>query len=97
MPKYAELIYYGYWFSPERIALQKMIDEVQETVSGVARLKLFKGNCVTVGRKAPSSLYDARLATFEEEDVYDQKDAEGFIKLHALRLKANRLLRDRDV
>jgi argininosuccinate synthase len=97
MPKYAELIYYGYWFSPERLALQKMIDEVQKAVSGVARLKLFKGNCVTVGRKSPNSLYDARLATFEAEDVYDQKDAEGFIKLHALRLKANRLLRERDV
>jgi argininosuccinate synthase len=97
MPKYAELIYYGFWFSPERLALQKMIDEVQTTVSGVARLKLFKGNCITVGRKSPGSLYDVRLATFEEEDVYDQKDAEGFIKLHALRLKANRSLRKRDV
>ncbi len=97
MPKYAEMIYYGYWFSPERIALQKMIDDVQADVSGVARLKLFKGNCVTVGRKSPDSLYDARLATFEEEDVYDQKDAEGFIKLHALRLKANRSLRMKDV
>jgi len=97
MPKYAELIYNGFWFSPERIALQKMIDEVQKAVSGTARLKLFKGNCLTVGRRSPDSLYDARLATFEEEDVYNQKDAEGFIKLHALRLKANKSLRKRHV
>lgn len=97
MPKYAELIYNGFWFSPERIALQMMIDEVQGAVSGTARLKLFKGNCLTVGRRSPDSLYDARLATFEEEDVYNQKDAEGFIKLHALRLKANKSLRKRHV
>ncbi|MDA8432257.1 MAG: argininosuccinate synthase [Nitrospiraceae bacterium] len=97
MPKYAELIYNGFWFSPERIALQKMIDEVQGAVSGTARLKLFKGNCLTVVRRSPDSLYDARLATFEEEDVYNQKDAEGFIKLHALRLKANKSLRKRHV
>ena len=97
MPKYAELIYNGFGFSPERIALQKMIDEVQKEVSGTARMKLFKGNCLTVGRRAPDSLYDARLATFEEEDVYNQKDAEGFIKLHALRLKANKSLRKRHV
>ncbi len=97
MPKYAEMIYYGYWFSPERMALQKMIDDVQKAVSGTARMKLFKGNCMTVGRKSPGSLYDARLATFEEEDVYNQKDAEGFIKLHALRLKANKSLRKRHV
>ncbi|MDA8240557.1 MAG: argininosuccinate synthase [Nitrospiraceae bacterium] len=97
MPKYAELIYNGFWFSPERIALQKMIDGVQKAVSGTARLKLFKGNCLTVGRRSPDSLYDARLATFEEEDVYNQKDAEGFIKLHALRLKANKSLRKRHV
>jgi argininosuccinate synthase len=90
MPKYAELIYYGYWFSPERLALQRMIDGVQEAVTGTVRLKLYKGNCVVVGRKAPHSLYDVKLATFEAEDVYNQKDAEGFIKLHALRLKANR-------
>lgn len=97
MPKYAELIYYGYWFSPERIAMQNMIDGVQKVVSGVARLKLYKGNCMPVGRKSAGSLYDTRLATFEEEDVYDQKDAEGFIKLHALRLKANKSLREKDV
>ncbi|MBI5640149.1 MAG: argininosuccinate synthase [Nitrospirae bacterium] len=97
MPKYAELIYYGYWFSPERIALQSMIDRVQENVTGTARLKLYKGNCLTVGRKSPYSLYSAKLATFEAEDVYNQKDAEGFIKLHALRLKANQSLRKGNV
>ncbi len=93
MPKYAEMIYYGYWFSPERLALQRMIDGIQESVTGTVRLKLYKGNCLVVGRKAPKSLYDVKLATFEAEDVYNQKDAEGFIKLHALRLKANRGLR----
>ncbi len=93
MPRYAELIYNGYWFSPERIALQKLIDGIQESTNGTARLKLFKGNCLTVGRKSPASLYDSKLATFEAEDVYYQKDAEGFIKLNALRLKANKSLR----
>jgi argininosuccinate synthase len=97
MPKYAELIYYGYWFSPERLALQKMIDSMQANVTGTARLKLYKGNCLVVGRKSPKSLYDARLATFEAEEVYNQQDAEGFIKLNALRLKANKSLRGRDV
>jgi len=97
MPKYAELVYYGYWFAPERIALQGMIDSVQQQVTGTVRLKLYKGNCVVAGRKAPGSLYDAKLATFEAEDVYNQKDAEGFIKLNALRLKANKTLRGGDV
>lgn len=96
-PRYAEMIYYGYWFSPERVTLQKMIDEAQKDVTGTARLKLYKGNCLTVGRKSPRSLYDERLATFESEDVYNQKDAEGFIRLQALRLKANRFVRKRDV
>jgi argininosuccinate synthase len=93
MPRYAELIYYGYWFSPERMALQGMIDGIQQAVTGTVRLKLYKGNCIVVGRKSPDSLYDVKLATFEAEDVYNQKDAEGFIKLHALRLKANKVLR----
>jgi argininosuccinate synthase len=93
MPRYAEMIYNGYWFSPERIALQKLIDGIQENMNGTARLKLFRGNCLTVGRKSPASLYDSKLATFEAEDIYDQKDAEGFIKLNALRLKANKSLR----
>jgi argininosuccinate synthase len=97
IPKYAELIYYGFWFAPERIALQKMIDEIQKDVTGTARLKLYKGNCTTVGRKSGRSLYNPKLATFEAESVYNQKDAEGFIKLNALRLKANRSLRGRNV
>ncbi|MCX8069979.1 MAG: argininosuccinate synthase, partial [Thermodesulfovibrionales bacterium] len=86
--KYAELVYYGFWFSPERKMLQNAIDESQKNVSGVVRLKLYKGNCIVIGRKSPLSLYNKDLATFESEKVYDQKDAEGFIKLNALRLKA---------
>lgn len=88
-PKYAELVYYGYWFSPERKMLQTMIDEAQENVTGAVRLKLYKGNCQVVGRKSPKSLYQPELATFEAEKVYNQRDAEGFIKLNALRLKIN--------
>ncbi len=93
MPRYAELIYYGYWFSPERIVLQKLLDETQKSVSGTARLKLYKGNCQVVGRKSPISIYSSKLATFDAEDIYNQKDAEGFIKLNALRLKAYKPLR----
>lgn len=87
IPKYAELIYNGFWFSPERKALQGFIDNAQKGVTGTVRVKLYKGNTIVVGRKAPKSLYNPKLATFEAEDVYDQKDAEGFIKLNALRLK----------
>lgn len=87
IPKYSELVYYGYWFSPERLALQKFIDEVQKNVTGTVRLKLYKGNCIVVGRKSPFSLYSEELATFEKDKVYNQKDAEGFIKINALRLK----------
>ncbi|UCH46337.1 MAG: argininosuccinate synthase [Nitrospiraceae bacterium] len=87
IPRYAEMIYYGFWFSPEREALQRLIDEAQKGVTGTVRLKLYKGNCIVVGRKSPKSLYRADLATFEAEEVYDQKDAEGFINLNALRLK----------
>jgi len=87
MPRYAELIYNGYWFSPERAALQAAIDTTQDCVAGTARLKLYKGNISVVGRKSPCSLYSVDHATFEEDDVYDQKDAEGFIKLNALRLR----------
>lgn len=87
IPKYSELIYNGFWFSPEREALQVFIDKAQQGVTGTARLKLYKGNCIVAGRKAPQSLYSNKLATFEAEDVYNQKDAEGFIKLNALRLK----------
>lgn len=87
IPKYAELVYYGYWFSPERLALQKFIDEIQKNVTGSVRLKLYKGNCIVTGRKSPYSLYSKDLATFEKDQVYNQKDAEGFIKINALRLK----------
>lgn len=87
IPKYAELIYYGYWFSPEREVLQKLIDETQKNVTGTVRLKLYKGNCIVVGRKSPYSLYSRELATFEKDILYDQKDAEGFIKINALRVK----------
>jgi argininosuccinate synthase len=94
MPKYSELIYYGYWFAPERLAMQKLIDETQKGVTGTVRIKLYKGNCIVVGRKAPESLYSPTLATFEAESVYDQKDAEGFIKLNALRLKVDKKIRE---
>ncbi len=89
--RYSELIYYGYWFSPERVALQNLIDDIQKNVTGTVRVKLYKGNCYIVGRKSPDSLYHPELATFETEDVYNQKDAEGFIKINALRLKLRRL------
>ena len=85
--RYAELVYYGYWYAPERRMLQAAIDLSQENVSGVVRMKLYKGNCTILGRKSKNSLYHYSLATFDEEAVYNQKDAEGFIKLNALRLK----------
>jgi argininosuccinate synthase len=87
MPRYAELIYNGFWFSPEREMLQAMIDKSQEHVTGQVRLKLYKGNATLVGRESPWSLYDQELVTFEEGGAYDQRDAEGFIKLNALRLR----------
>tara|TARA_R110002072_G_scaffold29971_3_gene93993 strand:- start:603 stop:1817 length:1215 start_codon:yes stop_codon:yes gene_type:complete len=88
MPKYAELVYNGYWWSPERKALQALIDETQHYVNGVVRLKLYKGNVVVVGRKSEDSLFDEKIATFEDDEgSYDQKDAAGFIKLNALRLR----------
>jgi len=89
MPRYAKLIYNGYWWSPERTALQTLIDETQKTVNGTVRLKLFKGHVSVTGRKSESdSLFDESIATFEDDaGAYDQKDAEGFIKLNALRLK----------
>tara|TARA_Y100001978_G_scaffold137324_2_gene122820 strand:- start:160 stop:825 length:666 start_codon:yes stop_codon:yes gene_type:complete len=92
MPRYAELIYNGFWFSPERKLLQELIDKSSKDVTGLVRLKLYKGNVIILGRKSEKSLYSNKMATFEEENVYDQKDAEGFIKLNALRLK---LLKDR--
>jgi argininosuccinate synthase len=87
IPKYAELIYNGFWYSPEREMLQVAIDKSQEFVTGDVRLKLFKGTARVAGRRSPYSLYDPKIATFEADDVYNQADAEGFIKLNALRLR----------
>ena len=88
MPRYAKLIYNGFWFAPEREMLQALIDKSQENVEGSVRLKLYKGNVIVVGRKSPKSLYDETLVTFEDDEgAYDQKDAEGFIRLNALRLR----------
>ena len=90
MPKYARLVYNGYWFAPERVMMQRAIDETQKRVNGEVKLVLYKGNVIVIGRKSPNSLYDEDLATFESSN-YDQRDAEGFIKLNALRLKKNKL------
>ena len=87
IPRYAQLIYNGFWFAPERLAMQALVDEAQKDVTGTVRVKLHKGNCLVVGRKSDRSLFDPKLATFEAESVYKQNDAEGFIKLHALRLR----------
>jgi argininosuccinate synthase len=95
MPRYAELIYNGFWFAPEREMLQALIDKSQEHVEGKVRLKLYKGNTTVVGRKSPKSLYSQQHVTFEDDrGVYDQRDAAGFIKLNALRLRL--LKRGRD-
>src|SRR5208282_5865902 len=87
MPRYAELIYNGYWWSPEREMLQALIDKSQEYVEGTVRLKLYKGNVAVEGRKSPVSLYSQSYVTFEKDSVYNQQDAAGFIKLNALRLR----------
>jgi argininosuccinate synthase len=88
MPRYAELVYYGFWFAPERLMLQKLVDESQTHVEGTVRLKLYKGNVIVTGRKSPKSLYSDALVTFEDDrGAYDQKDAAGFIRLNALRLR----------
>ena len=87
MPRYAELIYNGFWYSPERLMLQALIDKSQENVAGAVRLKLYKGAARVVGRKSPNSLYSLAHVTFEADQVYDQRDAEGFVKLNALRLR----------
>ena len=88
MPRYAELIYNGYWWSPEREMLQAAIDYSQQWVNGIVRLKLYKGNVEVVGRRSDHSLFDELVVTFEEDEgAYDQADAEGFIKLNALRLR----------
>jgi argininosuccinate synthase len=93
IPKYSQLVYNGFWYSPEMKVLQKMMDESQENVTGTARIKLYKGNSIVVGRKSPYSLYHEDFATFEEDSVYDQKDATGFIKLNGLRLRIQSLQR----
>jgi argininosuccinate synthase len=87
IPKYAQLVYNGFWFSPEMRSLQTFIDSTQENVSGIVRLELYKGNCIVLGRKSDYSLYRHDFATFEDDNVYHQKDAEGFIKLNALRMR----------
>ncbi|MBL7685670.1 MAG: argininosuccinate synthase, partial [Deltaproteobacteria bacterium] len=92
IPKYATMIYNGFWYAPERELLQGLIDESQAKVSGIARLKLYKGNCIVVGRKSQNSLFSEAFATFEKDTVYNQKDAEGFIRLNALRLRLRSLL-----
>jgi argininosuccinate synthase len=94
VPRYAEMIYYGFWFAPERQALQGFMDECQRDVTGTVRLRLYKGNVTVAGRRSPRSLYRSDFATFEADSVYRQRDAEGFINLNALRLKI-RALRDR--
>lgn len=97
VPRYAELVYYGYWLSPEREAIQLMVDNTQRDVTGDVRLKLYKGSCLVTGRRSERSLYHPELATFEAEEVYNQKDAEGFIRLNALRLRLKRLLKTPNV
>jgi len=92
IPRYAEMIYYGFWFSPEMKVMQQMIDQTQVYVSGEVRLELYKGNCRVLGRRSANSLYSADFATFEGDSVYHQKDAEGFIRLNALRLRLHALL-----
>jgi argininosuccinate synthase len=93
IPKYSQLVYNGFWFAPEREMLQSAIDESQKNATGRVRLKLYKGNCIVVGRKSDYSLYRQDYATFESEQVYRQKDAEGFIRLNALRLKIGAMLK----
>ncbi len=96
IPRYAEMVYNGYWFAPEREALQALIDDTQKTVNGVARVKLYKGHCRVVGRKSDTnSLFNVDFATFEADEVYNQADAEGFIKLNALRLRIRSMMQQR--
>jgi argininosuccinate synthase len=92
IPQYARLIYNGFWFSPEMAIMQNMVDMTQQDVSGVVRLELFKGNCRVTGRKSDRSLYREDFATFEDDTVYSHKDAEGFIRLNALRLRIRKML-----
>jgi len=92
IPRFAELVYYGYWFSPEMGVLTSTINETQKNVSGIVRMKLYKGNCIVAGRKSERSLYSPEFATFEKDAVYNQRDAEGFIRLNALRLRIRSLM-----
>jgi argininosuccinate synthase len=95
IPRYASLVYYGYWFAPERLMLQAAVDQAAAGVNGEVRLKLFKGNVTITGRRSDQSLYDERFATFEADEVYSQADAEGFIRLNALRLRIRAMARGR--
>ena len=90
MPKYAEAIYNGLWFSSERVAMQKLIDSTQVKVNGKVKIKVFKGNVIILGRRSENSLYENSLVSFDVKGDYNQKDAEGFIKINAIRLKKNR-------
>ncbi len=92
IPKYSELIYYGFWFSPEMKLLQSMVDQTQMNVSGKVRLELYKGNCMVLGRQSEKSIYSQDFATFEDDTVYSQKDAEGFIRLNSLRLRIQKIM-----
>jgi argininosuccinate synthase len=92
IPKYSEIVYYGFWFSPEMKLLQSLIDQTQENVSGVVRLELYKGNCRILGRKSDQSIYSEDFATFEDDSVYSQKDAGGFIRLNSLRLRIQKMM-----
>ncbi len=94
-PKFSEIVYYGFWFSPELKLLQDMIDHTQQNVSGVVRVELYKGNCRVLARKSDESLYHEDFATFEGDSVYSQKDAEGFIRLNALRLRIRNMIKSR--
>jgi argininosuccinate synthase len=93
MPKFAELVYYGYWFSPEMELLRGMIEDTQKGVTGLCRLKLYKGNVIMAGRKAEKSLYLQKFSTFEKEEVFDQADSTGFIRINAMRLRIQALVR----
>jgi len=96
MPMFARLVYFGYWFAPERYALQTMIDKIEEKVGGEVRLKLYKGNVIILGRRSPNSLYQPQLVSFDQAGGYNQKDATGFINLNALRIRINALVNKED-
>ena len=90
MPKYAEVVYNGFWFSSERVSMQKLIDSMSHKVSGDVKIKVFKGNVIILGRRSSNSLYDNSLVSFDEVGEYNQKDAEGFIKINSIRLRKNK-------